>query len=166
MHPPKETENEAAHLAELVIELRRQTSESARYKQLAEATSLQLNALASAQENFIAGSKTSDVFTSLLSYLLEICKSEYGFIGEVLHKDDGQPFLRTHAITNIAWNDATSAFYEKHRVLGLDFHNLKTLFGHVMTDESVMIANDPYNHPLRGGIPEGHPPLNAFLGVP
>ena len=29
-----------------------------------------------------------------------------------------------------------------------------------------VIANDPCHDPRRGGLPEGHPPLNAFLGIP
>lgn len=150
----------------LIIELRHRTSEADRYKQIATANSIQLGALTAAQENFIAGSKTSEVFNSLLQYLLEISKSEYGFIGEVLRNENGKPFLRTHAITNIAWNEQTREFYEKHRFTGMDFFNLETLFGRVMTDETVMIANDPYHHPRRGGLPPGHPALNAFLGIP
>ena len=29
-----------------------------------------------------------------------------------------------------------------------------------------LIVNDPASHPDRIGLPEGHPPLTAFLGVP
>jgi len=29
-----------------------------------------------------------------------------------------------------------------------------------------LIANDPASHPGAGGLPEGHPPLTAYLGVP
>jgi hypothetical protein len=34
-----------------------------------------------------------------------VSDSEYGFIGEVFHKDDGSPFLKNYAITNITWNE-------------------------------------------------------------
>jgi PAS domain S-box-containing protein len=48
----------------------------------------------------------------------------------------------------------------------LEFRNLNSLFGRVLVTGEPMIANDPATHPQRGGLPPGHPPLNAFLGVP
>ncbi len=39
-------------------------------------------------------------------------ESEYGFIGEIKYEEDGTMFLHNHAITNIAWNQATLQFYE------------------------------------------------------
>jgi PAS domain S-box-containing protein len=84
----------------------------------------------------------------------------------VLRSPDGQPYLKTHAITNIAWHEQTRAFYEQHAPAGLEFYNLKTLYGAVITSEAPVIANDPANDPRRGGLPPGHPPLRAFLGLP
>ena len=48
----------------------------------------------------------------------------------------------------------------------MEFHNLKTLFGTVLTSHEALIANDPATHPNSGGLPNGHPPLNSFLGLP
>lgn len=33
--------------------------------------------------------------------------SAYGFFGEVLYTAENAPYLKTHAITHIAWDDAT-----------------------------------------------------------
>ena len=52
------------------------------------------------------------------------------------------------------------------RFIGLKFYNLNTLFGSVMTTQRPVIANMPSKDPRAGGIPEGHPPLNHFLGLP
>lgn len=93
-------------------------------------------------------------------------ESEYGFIGEIKYEEDGTMFLQTHAITNIAWNQATRQFYEDNIDAGLKFYNMNTLFGKVMTTSQPVIANDPSSDPRAGGIPEGHPPLNHFLGLP
>ena len=41
-----------------------------------------------------------------------------------------------------------------------------TLFGAALKTGEVVIANDPANDSRSGGIPPGHPPLNAFLGIP
>jgi GAF domain-containing protein len=108
-----------------------------------------------------------EVFESLLISLLEFTGSEYGFIGEIFY-DEKNPkgFLRVGAWTNIAWNEETRALYEKYKTGGMEFRNLDTLFGEVITGGKSVISNDPSTDPQSGGIPEGHPPLNAFMGTP
>lgn len=124
-----------------------------------------LTALTNVQNSFIAESSSKESFEKILNTLLDVTQSEYGFIGEVLYKEN-QPYLKTHAITNIAWNKETSDFYEKNAPKGLEFMNMRTLFGRVITSRAPVIANDPYNDPRRGGLPPGHPRMNSFLGLP
>lgn len=124
-----------------------------------------IDAILRAQTGFDADADSNGIFEIILNDLLAITASEYGFIGEVMFKD-GVPSLRTHAITNIAWNEDTRAFYAKNAPAGLVFTNLNTLFGQVMTTGNPVIANDPLHDPRRGGLPSGHPPMNAFLGLP
>lgn len=107
-----------------------------------------------------------EFFEFLLNRIVEITNSEYGFIGEVLHDSDGSRYLKTYAITNLAWNDETRAFFESQRELGLEFRNLDTLFGRCLATGEVVIANDAPHDPRAGGVPAGHPALDAFLGVP
>ncbi len=119
-----------------------------------------------AQALFIRSEDSRYAFDTLLKDLLDITESEYGFIGEIRLDADGQPFLKTHTITNIAWNEETRKFYNDNIEDGLVFANLKTLFGKVMTTGQPIISNSPSTDPRRGGLPHGHPPLNAFLGLP
>ena len=105
-------------------------------------------------------------FARLLELLLEYTDSNYGFVAEVLHDPAGQPYLKTQAVTNIAWNDEMRAFFDQHHAQGLEFRNLQTLFGAALTTGQTVISNSPATDPRRGGLPPGHPPLNAFLGVP
>lgn len=119
-----------------------------------------------AQSLFIGSENSRAAFDALLNDLLSITMSEYGFIGEVLSDANGQPFLKTHTITNIAWNEETKKYYNENIQEGLVFSNLKTLFGEVMVSGKPVISNSPSTDPRRGGIPHGHPPLNAFLGLP
>jgi len=125
-----------------------------------------LEAVARAQSQFITGSVHGEAFDSLLKILLDYSGSEYGFIGEVLHDTEGAPFMKAHAITNIAWNEATRAIYRQRESQGIEFRNLKTLFGAVMTSGQPVIANDPEHDPRAGGLPPGHPAMRAFLGIP
>ena len=138
-----------------------------------------LRAISAAQTQFITNADPGLLFDNLLETLLALTDSEYGFIGEILYTADGQayvdesymkmrgrPYLKTKAITNIAWNEETRRFYDEQVPHGMEFHNLKTLFGQVMVTGEPVIANHPSTDPRRGGLPDDHPPLHAFLGVP
>jgi PAS domain S-box-containing protein len=131
-----------------------------------ERTLQQLQAIHEVQTLYFENGNPEAIFEKLLSEVLALSESEYGFIGEVLRDPSGAPFLKTRAITNIAWNDETRRFYEENAPTGLEFRNLQTLFGAAMTKGDPVIANDPAHDPRRGGLPEGHPELAAFLGVP
>ena len=130
------------------------------------ATQQMTQIIAKAQSNFIDEKDRRKAFDELLSDVLDLTQSEYGFIAEVMHDGQGEPYLKTYAITNIAWNDETRTFYQNHAPKGMEFHNLNTLFGATITTGQPVIANDPYNDPRRGGLPAGHPALNRFLGIP
>ena len=121
---------------------------------------------ARAQATFIQESDRRMAFNNLLTDILTLTQSEYGFIGETLHDQTGAPYLKTHAITNISWSTATEDFYQKNAPSGLEFTNLKTLFGAVLTTGKTVISNQPAHDPRSAGLPEGHPPLHAFLGIP
>ena len=138
-----------------------------------------LQAISSIQTQFLTDVAAQIIFDGMLEQLLELTASEYGFIGEIHVAEDGsrtmeesymkfrgRPYLKTHAITNIAWNEETRAFYAENAPKGMEFHNLQTLFGAVIVTGEPVIANSPSDDPRRGGLPDGHPPLNAFLGVP
>lgn len=123
-----------------------------------------LAAIHEAQTKFI-DTESKAVFRDLLANLLTLTNSEYGFIGEVLYKDD-LPYLKTHAITDIAWSAETRAFYNDNVDSGLEFTNLETLFGAALKSGELVIANNPLEDTRAGGIPDGHPSLDAFLGLP
>ncbi|QQE66583.1 hypothetical protein GFS31_32830 [Leptolyngbya sp. BL0902] len=138
-----------------------------------------LTAISTAQTQFITLADRLTIFEGLLNTLLHLTDSEYGFIGEVLFREDGSaymedslmkvrgvPYLKTHSITNIAWDAITQAFYEENYEQGMEFTNMNTLFGAVVMTGKPVIANSPATDPRRGGIPSGHPPLLAFLGLP
>ena len=136
----------------------------------AERRTVRVNEMLSAVRELLTGHLVQNgrkaTFARLLQLLLEYTDSNYGFVAEVLHDPAGQPYLKTHAITNIAWNDEMRAFFDKHHAQGLEFRNLQTLFGAALTTGQTVIANSPATDPRRGGLPPGHPPMNSFLGVP
>jgi PAS domain S-box-containing protein len=101
----------------------------------------------------------------VLQAVLDVTESQFGFVGEVLHDEQGQPFLRSYAVTNIGWNEEMRSLYERYITTGLEFRNLDTLFGHVLRTRQTLLANDAQHHPAAGGLPPGHPPLESFAGI-
>jgi PAS domain S-box-containing protein len=138
-----------------------------------------LTAISEAQTQFITDTDPGLLFDKLLETLLQLTDSEYGFIGEILYDESGRvyideaymkmrghPYLKTKAITNIAWDEETHNLYDTQAAQGMEFHNLKALFGQIMVTGQPIISNSPAADPRRVGRPEGHPDLNAFLGIP
>jgi PAS domain S-box-containing protein len=119
------------------------------------------------QSRFVRSAEPHRVFDDALPDLLDLSGSEYGFIGEVWRDAGGAPYLKIFTLTNIAWDEATREAIERQRIEGIEFRNLKTLFGAALVTGETVIANDAPNDPRASrGMPIGHRPLNTFLGVP
>lgn len=110
--------------------------------------------------------ETSELFKKILEAFIEYTEAEYGFIGQVLLKNENTKYLKTYALTNIAWNDETRNLYQQYSKIGFEFHNLKSLFGWVIVHEIPLITNTPSDDVRRAGLPPGHPPLDSFMGIP
>ncbi len=149
-----------------VIKSRQATKAPPTPKGRADVSTKIIETIATCQEQFIATNNISISARIMLELVLEVTGSEYGFIGERLQTKGDVPYLKTHAISNIAWNEETKKLYDANQENGFSFYNLKTLFGAVLTTEETVIANTPSTDPRRGGLPPGHPPMNSFMGIP
>ena len=125
-----------------------------------------LDTIRQALSQFISDGNRDVIFDSLHSKMLRLTQSEFGFIGEIHHTPDDRPYLKTHAVSNIAWNEATHILYQHQVQLGMEFHNMATLFGQVILTGKPVISNNPAEDPRSAGTPAGHPPLQSFLGIP
>jgi PAS domain S-box-containing protein len=125
-----------------------------------------LDAVRQAQAAYIEADDKRQAFEGLLQAFLNVTDSAYGFVGEVLYDHHARPYLKTHAITNIAWDEASRRMFAEQMDSGMEFHNLKTLFGHALATGRTVITNDPGSDPRAGGLPHGHPHMGSFLGIP
>lgn len=105
-------------------------------------------------------------FNKILDDVLELTNSGFGFIAETLYDENGQPYIRTKAVTNIAWNKETQQLYDDNKQRGMEFRNLNTIFGQVLITKKPYITNNPATDKHAAGTPHGHPPLNSFIGIP
>ncbi|CAI5512630.1 unnamed protein product [Closterium sp. Naga37s-1] len=106
------------------------------------------------------------VFEHLLGALLDMTGSKFGLIGSVLFQANGSPYLKSHAASNIAWTEELQVWYRDNSHRGLVFTNTSNLLGAVLLSSAPVISNRPALDPRSGGVPPGHPPLSAFMGVP
>lgn len=118
-----------------------------------------------ARDSYIAGEPPPRVFERVLKAMLEATQSEFGFMGEVFHDEQGAPYLQSHAMTDISWNEATHALYAASQANGMRFTRLDSLFGVTLLTGENVISNAPASDPRRGGLPHGHPPLKCYLGL-
>lgn len=146
--------------------MRRHNAELQERNQQTEESRQLLALIAEVQAAYINADNQRETFDRLLTRILEVSASQFGFVGEILQDDAGAPFLRTFAISNIAWDADSRAFYAAHAPQGLEFRNLDSLFGQVIRSGQPLISNDPANHPHSAGLPPGHPLLLTFAGLP
>ena len=143
---------------------------SARARQLAEARLARqhrlLQAISRAQAMFIASSGPGAAFDALLQDLIALTQSAFGLVGQVVRQGDGRAVLRVHAITDTHSDEASRTRYAQHAHSGMVFDSPNSLLGAALLSGEPVFSND-VAHDSRGfGIPDGHPPLRTYLGLP
>ena len=121
-----------------------------------------LSALAQSLTIYSTTKSVTKAFVQLLPEVLRISQSPFGFLAEVRYSAMNKPYLYSHAVTDIY----KPGFGLYDIVTELQFHNLDTLNGAIMTGRRPVLTNDPPNDPRSGGLPFGHAGLEAFLGLP
>ena len=125
-----------------------------------------LQAISRAQAMFIASAGPRAAFEALLEELMSLTDSAFGMVGQVQHRQDGQPYLRVHAMTDISWDEASRARYVEHAEAGMVFDNPQSLVGAALLSGEPVISNLVSHDRRAAGTPFGHPPLHTYLGLP
>jgi GAF domain-containing protein len=86
--------------------------------------------------------------------------SKFGFIGEL---NEGGLF-DTLAISDPGWDACKMP--ESEAVKAIKNMPVRGVDRGTLRDGISRIVNDPASHPDTVGVPEGHPPIACFLGVP
>jgi PAS domain S-box-containing protein len=86
--------------------------------------------------------------------------SEFGFVGEV--NEHGR--LDTVALSDPGWD--ACRIPQSDAVVMIEDMEIRGYWGRTIADGRSLIVNAPARHPDSVGIPEGHPSITSFLGVP
>jgi len=107
----------------------------------------------------IACNTSTDVAKLCLNIAVEVTDSEYGSIAEINNRNR----FNTLALSNPGWTQCRMAELDPSCIHDME---VRGIWGAALKSEHGLIVNDPKSHPMSVGVPEGHPALNAFLGMP
>ncbi len=127
---------------------------------------VQVHCINRIQSLFIEESQSDELFGTLLQEILKLTDSAYGFIADVQRDELGVGYFHILATSSIASDEETRVFLETNPSSGFRFTSMRGLHVEAFISALPVIANDPTNDPRRCGLPAGHPPVHAFLGLP
>jgi serine/threonine protein kinase len=119
-----------------------------------------LNAINEVFQEALTCESDKDVARTCLAVAEKLTGSKFGFIGEV--NEVGR--FDTIAISNPGWDVCKMPHSEATRLI--KNMEIRGIWSRVLKDEQAQIVNEPASHPDWSGIPEGHPQITCFLGVP
>lgn len=101
-----------------------------------------------------------DVAGRCLAVAEKLTQSAFGLIGEI--NERGR--MDTIALSDPGWRNCRIP--KSNATTMLRDMEVRGIWGQVIKEARPIVVNDPARHPNRIGMPEGHPPLSCFLGVP
>jgi PAS domain S-box-containing protein len=117
-----------------------------------------LDAINRVFEEYLKTDTLNDVVQKCLELAQELTESEFGFFGEI--NENGR--LDDRALSPPAW-DVCETQNAHERLKNME---IVSYWGRTIKEEKSQIVNDPISDPDSKGLPEGHPPITSFLGVP
>ncbi len=99
----------------------------------------------------------TDLLKVCLAAAETVTGSRFGFIAEL----DRDGTLHNRVFSDPGWDNCSMP--DKTTAAALKMHGI---YSRAVIDRRSFFTNDPASHPHRVGLPPGHPPLTAFLGVP
>jgi PAS domain S-box-containing protein len=104
--------------------------------------------------------KEEEVARLCLEIAEKITGSKFGFINTL----NPEGLVDTIALSNPAWQECTIP--PSAGIKLLKNMPVRSYWGRVLKEGISQIVNEPDLDPDRVGVPEGHPPITSFLGVP
>ena len=119
-----------------------------------------LDLLRQAFQHYISHYDVEATSTLLLDGILLLTDSAYGFLGEVVQDPDGKPYLKTHALTNVAWDSINRHLYVQGSTADMESRNLDNLVDTVLHTGAMVTANNSST------ASKGYPSWEDFTGIP
>ncbi|AFM22952.1 PAS domain S-box protein [Desulfomonile tiedjei] len=125
-----------------------------------------LQAVERAQTQFIADTDSETVFAHFLEDFCSLTASEFGFIGEIVENADGRLRLYHRAVVSNSCNEQSQQNNHQVDRTNGETREISGLWSSIDEAADPIVFNHPENNSQRIGLPEDHPPIRAFLGLP
>ncbi len=102
----------------------------------------------------------ADLARTCLAVAEELTASKFGFVCEITPAQ----LSSTIAISDPGWHACRMP--KRDAVVAIENMPIRGIWGKVIQEERAIIFNDPSFDPAWVGIPQGHPKITCFLGVP
>ena len=119
-----------------------------------------LEAISDTFKGALACETSEEVGRLCLHLAQKLTGSKMGFIGEV----NAAGGFDTIALSDPGW--VNCKIPNSDAVVMIKNMEIRGIWGRVITAGKSLVVNEPSSHPDRVGLPEGHPPITTFLGVP
>jgi len=102
---------------------------------------------------------SKDVARICLSVAEDVTKSQYGSIAEI----NKEGYFDTLALSDPGWDACKMAELNPNLIQNM---KIKGMWKSALNSKRGIIINNPSSHSQCVGLPEGHPPITAFMGIP
>ena len=111
----------------------------------------------------LANTSEEQFGVACLKIMERLTASMFGFMGEL----NSSEMLEIFAMSDPGWEQCSLYLARKQKEdLPPKKFPVRGIYRTVMTDGTSVLTNAPQEHPDWRGMPDGHPPLESFLGVP
>ncbi len=125
-----------------------------------------LGVISAAQMAFISEKNSKQTFAELLSDIIDITDSQFGFIGEINYDAKKTPFLQMNAFINLSWSQKDKILFNQQQSEGFVFRKLDPLIGDVIVTQKPIIANESEQCDIFSEPHLNVPKVDTFLGLP
>lgn len=136
-----------------------------RHQSLIETPGL-VQSISQTQDLFLNNIDCKPACNHLLKSLLSLTNSRMGFIGEVCHDSMGEPSLKLLALSGESKCPHGIALLRGIQNEGMVFEHLDNLLGAAISQGKVVLSKNVAMDSKQGGLPKGHPAIEAYMGIP
>lgn len=153
-------------LLKRIVDLEESVSELERTCEAQEQSKKMLRAIQNIQSLYIIQEDPAEIYRILLQSLVELSGSEFGFLDEVIDDETGHRKKKSLALSDISWDKHSRALFMQLKEHGVIFSFLDNLAGFSALTGKMIISNNPSTDSRYKGLPEGHPSIRSFMGLP
>lgn len=129
-------------------------------------TNALLAAISTLQSRFIGSVPMNTLFIEIVDSFMSLTGSEHAFLGEFFWTADGIQYFKVQTISNALRGAMAPEYYIRHAPIGLEFYHLDGALGAIVRSSTSIVFNDFLHCEVLHLLPEGHPPIHSFAGIP